>query len=138
LNCSIDVNVICPKCENQESQLYAGAKKIKAVCSRCSTAFEFLYATIRSKKSRGNKQQGTRFFDIRIILRNKDEDFIQFETEGGYDGSYDDFELRSKDLVVFVYLDNKLYIIQNQTINQYKKLEYPSFLDVLGHTFRFW
>ncbi len=121
------INVTCPECENQETHSYIGAGRNKAICSKCSTSFDFLFVTIRSKRSRGNKQQRTRAFDIRVILQNKDEDFIQFERD-----EYDDIELRSKDSVVFIYLDDKIRIVSNVTIGLYTVLKKKKFFDKLG------
>jgi len=121
------LNVICPKCEHQESYLCKNVKNNLAHCSQCSTSFHFLYAIIRAKKSRGNKQLRTRIFDIRIILSNGEEDFIQFERD-----EYDDIELRSKDIVVFIYQNDKLRIINNVTINLYTVLKEKSFWEQLG------
>lgn len=117
---SDQVNVICPKCENEEQHEYFGGRKKIVTCSNCSTAFIFLVARIRAKRSRGNKRNNTREFDIRIILNGGSEEFIQFTNS-----RYEDIELRSKDLVVFSYLGDKLRVIQNVSILRYTKISEP-------------
>jgi translation initiation factor IF-3 len=49
---------------------------------------------------------------------------ISFETEQSFN-NYKDFELKSKDIANFIFKENKVYIIINFTINQYKKFDFP-------------
>jgi hypothetical protein len=118
---SSDVNVVCPKCEDQSVYPFSGPNKERVKCKKCSTDFSFLYATIRAKKSRGDRKANSREFDIRIYLNDGSEDFIQFVKSG-----WDDVELRSKDGVVFSFLGDKVRVIQNIQIGSFTSISEPS------------
>jgi hypothetical protein len=55
---------------------------------------------------------------VRIFDLSGREDLIEFTQRG-----IDDFELRSGDLAVFSYANNKLLLIQNLTIGRYLSLK---------------
>ena len=116
----VNVKIVCPKCDNQELHENSGVNKKIVTCSKCTTTFSFLFAKIRSKRSRGNRQNNTREFDIRVFLNDGSEDFIQFVKSG-----YNDIELRSRDTVIFSYLGDKLRVIQNLKISKYTKISEP-------------
>ncbi len=118
---SSNVKVVCPKCEDQNIYSFSGPNKETAKCKKCSTDFSFLYATIRAKKSRGDRKANSREFDIRIYLNDGSEDFIQFVKSG-----WDDVELRSKDGVVFSFLGDNVRIIQNIQIGSFTSISTPS------------
>ena len=115
------VNVVCPKCENQEMHSYRGPYKDTATCEECSTKFSYVFAKTRAKKSRGSRKDDSREFDIRVYLNDGSEKFIQFKKSG-----WDDIELRSKDLVVFSFLGDDVRIVQNVGINSYTVISKPS------------
>jgi hypothetical protein len=117
----VDVKVVCPQCEEQEIHTFLGPYKEPAVCSSCNSEFDFILANTRAKKSRGNKKEGSREFDIRIILDDKSEEFYQFTNS-----SYDDIELRSKDRVVLVFVDGNIRVVQNIEIGSYAIISDPS------------
>jgi len=117
---SVPVNVVCPNCNDQGTHQYSGPYEEKAVCNSCAINFTFVYATIRVKKSRGNKRENTREFDIRIYLNDGSEKLLQFENS-----SSSDIELRAKDPAIFVFLGGELRIIQNVLIKLYTPISKP-------------
>ncbi len=111
------VRLVCPKCEHQnlfQAQLISTEEFI---CPNCKTQFISRIVRIRSKKSRGSKKEGKRSFSIRVTDSGGTEDLIEFDN-----ASYEDFELRAKDVAAFSYLNKHLRIVQNMTINQYMKI----------------
>ncbi len=121
LSSLVNVNVVCPKCEKQEVHSYVGPELDSVTCSKCSTQFTYLFAKTRAKRSRGNKKENTREFDIRVYLNDGSEQFFQFQKTG-----WDDIELRSKDLVVFVFLNGDVRVVQNIEIGSYTIISKPS------------
>jgi hypothetical protein len=69
---------------------------------------------IRAKKSRQNKSDNRRDFDIRVFVDDGNETMISFANSG-----IEDIEFRSGDMAVFSYFKGKLKIAQNLTIGQY-------------------
>jgi hypothetical protein len=118
---SFNINVVCPKCEEQHVHSFIGPNKQKASCKKCITDFYFLYATTRAKKSRGDRKSNTRELDIRVFLVDGSESYIQFSKSG-----WDDIELRAKDGVVFSFLDGNVRVVQNIKIGSYTKISVPS------------
>lgn len=115
----MSIKLVCTNCEKQHSyniptHELATQAYIPLFCPECNTNFETHIVTIRAKKSRGNKKNQNRTFDIRIINMDESEGLISFTNN-----SYDDFELRSKDQVAFSYEKDKLKIVQNFTISRY-------------------
>ena len=116
------VKLVCPKCEKQNLYKMNVTNHASVIaCSNCKSQFKSRIVTIRSKKSRGSKKDSKRSFSIRVKDLLGNEDFIEFENSG-----YDDFELKSKDLVSFNYLKGKLKIVHNITLNQYMVVSNPS------------
>ncbi|MGB2517619.1 hypothetical protein OLL83_000389 [Shewanella algae] len=116
-----NVNVVCPKCEKQEVHSYVGVEVNSVRCRKCSTQFTYLFAKIRAKRSRGNRKENNREFDIRVYLNDGSEKFFQFQKTG-----WDDIELRANDLVVFVFLNDNIRIVQNIGIGSYTMISKPT------------
>lgn len=113
-------NLVCPKCVAQnrykiDSMQMVSDGRQTLQCPGCSTEFTARLVFIRSKRSR--KRDTLRAFDVRVMVGGSEE-LIQFIT---YDTT--DMELRSKDLVAFLYLGDKLAIVQNLTIGLYWKIK---------------
>lgn len=115
------VRLVCPKCENQDLFQARLSSTEELICPNCKTQFISRIVRIRSKKSRGLKKEGKRSFSIRVTNFVGTEDLIEFEN-----ASYDDFEFKAKDVAAFSYLNKKLRVIQNMTINRYMKISRPS------------
>ena len=115
------VRLVCPKCENQDLFQARLSSTEEFICPNCKTQFISRIVRIRSKKSRGLKKEGKRSFSIRVTNFVGTEDLIEFEN-----ASYDDFEFKAKDVAAFSYLNQKLRVIQNMTINRYMKISRPS------------
>jgi hypothetical protein len=115
--------LICPKCEQQNGYMLTNVKNIYDLdCPNCHTRFVARIVTIRSKRSRGNKQERKRYYSVRVKHPTGHEDLLEFVTS--YHQS--DIELRAKDIVAFVYLKGKLKVVQNFTIRMYVKISEPS------------
>lgn len=112
------VNLICPKCEQQTLMDVEKSGDSQQQCPQCEAIFWTRLREIRSKTSRGSKKEGTRSFSIRVKDLVGNEELIEFST-----GSYDDFELRSKDLAAFSYIDQQLTVVQNLTVGHSMKIE---------------
>ena len=83
-------------------------------------SFKVLIATVRAKKSKQNTNGGLfsdkgRTFDVRIILHDKKERLLTFDTAN----SKQDIDLRSKDRAAFVYDGSRLLIVQNISTGQH-------------------
>jgi hypothetical protein len=120
-----EINLICPKCEAQNTHMFlprdlAGRSSQLIECPNCHQSFFSRIVKIKSKRSRGSKQNNSREFSVRIIEFSGAEDLIEFMNKG-----YDDFELRARDLAVFSFINNELRIVQNLTIHQYMKVSKP-------------
>lgn len=111
------VRLVCPKCEHQNLFKARLTSTEEFICPNCKTQFISRIVRIRSKKSRASKREGRRSFSIRVTNFGGTEDLIEFDN-----ASYNDFELRAKDVAAFSYLNKHLRIVQNMTINQYMKI----------------
>lgn len=108
------VRLVCPKCEGQTSY---DAPRVGAgglVCPSCNTAFSTRVVEVRAKSSRGRKAENARNFSVRVRDAAGGEDLIQFENH-----SYQDFELRARDLAAFTSLNGRLRVVQNLTVGRY-------------------
>ena len=117
------LNLVCANCEKQSVQeITSGDLVTKHThiirCPHCKKEFLSKIVTIRSKKSRGNKKQRKRSFDVRVKYFDGREDLIQF-----VNNDYQDIEFKSKDLAVFSYDKKTLKIVQNMTLNSYTKIK---------------
>ena len=125
----LDIIIICPnpKCSKQTQQrIPASISNHTFCCPACQEKFESYIVKIRAKNGRGNKRQGMRHFSVRVIEFDGKENLLEFDNN-----SYDNFDLRSKDLVVFSQFKGKLRIVQNLTIGQYMRVEETNLLMVL-------
>lgn len=105
------LTLICPKCSMPgEFNVTAGWSDL--VCEKCKKQFRCLLATIRGKRSRGNKKAGSREYSVRVLFEGN-EKLIEYDVS-----DYHDFEMRSKDEVAFVYYRGNLCAIYNLTIGQ--------------------
>jgi hypothetical protein len=107
------INVVCPSCGVlSPSSLTASKSKQSVGCKKCKAIFTAELVRIRAKRSRGHRDLTShRNFDVRVIDGSGSERLIQFVNH-----SWEDFELRAKDQVVFVYLGHELRVVQNLTI----------------------
>ena len=113
--------IVCPHCSSQRPyQEVILQPRSTLTCKQCSKTFVAHLVTIRAKKSRGDKKTNTRQFSVRTIESNGAEEYIEF-----LNGSYEDFELRAKDKVVFIYINDVLKLVQNFTIHQYLTIYKP-------------
>ena len=113
--------LVCPKCEAQSDFDISTSESTGSYkCPQCKVDFISKAVQIRAKNSRGSKKENRRQFSIRVIEFSGRESLIEFVKAG-----YDDFELRSKDIAVFSYLNGELKVVQNFSINQYMKVSKP-------------
>lgn len=122
----MQINIVCPHCENQATYEFEGTGTRSLVCSSCEKPFEATFAEARSKRSRGNKSTNSRSYKIRATCAGVDE-FFEFESN-----TYDDAELKSKDLFVLSAINGRVLMLQNLTIRKYWKVASaaPSFSEV--------
>lgn len=111
------LRIICPKCDTQ-SLFRVSKTDNELTCPECRLNFVSRVTRIRSKRSRGEKKTGTRTYTIRVINLDGREEVIGF-----MDANYhEDFELRSKDIAVFSYINQEIKVVQNITVNRYMKI----------------
>jgi len=114
--------LVCPKCESQGVyDIVASRSAHRLKCPKCRRVFTTRIVQIRAKRSRGYKEQGKRHFSVRVIEPSGAERLIEFAN-----ASYQDFELRARDLAAFSYRGNELKIVQNLTVTRYMKVSKPS------------
>lgn len=106
--------LVCPHCKEHSEANITGDGWFQLVCDRCEKGFESLLATVRAKKSRGDRARGKRHFSIRV-RHHAGEELIEFDQMG-----FDDFELRAGDQVFLSYVDSTVIIIENWTIGLYR------------------
>jgi len=115
------VNLVCPFCEKQAH--YSSTddpSRYSCVCSSCQKQFTALLTIVRSKTSRGDKKHSSRDYSVRVKHFDGSEELISFH------GSYQDFEMRSKDLVGFISVNSRICVVQNFKINSYQRLYNPN------------
>lgn len=116
-----DFHLVCPKCEKQSTHVLDLMRDAHTIsCPSCKSTFESQIAQIRAKKSRGSKKDGTRSFSIRVQMTSGREELIEFDN-----ASYDDFELRSKDLAAFSFFRGHLKVVQNLNVGRYMTVSKP-------------
>jgi len=115
------VHLVCPHCESQDTHELDSDSYGILECAKCKKSAEFHILQIRSKRSRGSKKNNTRSYTVRATSLSGREEHLEFD-----DASYTDFEMRSKDLVAFVYKKGNLVLIQNLTIRKYTKISRSS------------
>jgi len=114
------VDLVCPGCATPALQ-HVGANGAAALkCGRCGRDFATRVVQVRSKSSRGSRKTNTRDFNVRAHdLAGRDELF-EFTSPNNLD-----FELRSRDLAAFTYLDGRLALVQNLTLGRALTLARP-------------
>jgi hypothetical protein len=116
------VRLVCPKCEAQELyEVDLGSARPSVVCPKCRAAFQSHLTVIRAKRSSGSKKENRRSYSIRVQNFDGREELVEFVNAGT-----SDFELRSKDIAAFSYLNGQLAVVQNMKVNQYMKVSKPS------------
>jgi hypothetical protein len=108
------VQLVCPRCRAQAVHDVSASGVSALTCPACRTPFSSYVVQIRSKRSSGSKRNGTRSFTVRVQNLAGRDDLIEF-----VNASYDDFELKSKDLAAFTSLNGQLTIVQNLTVGRY-------------------
>ncbi|HYW12658.1 MAG TPA: zinc ribbon domain-containing protein [Longimicrobium sp.] len=114
---SESVKLVCPHCEDEALYMIPSHGVGELTCAACANAFETSVVRIRSKRSAGNKQMGTRSFTVRVEDLNGRDDLVEFVRP-----SNEDFELRSKDLAAFSSIHGRLTIVQNLSVGRHMKL----------------
>lgn len=115
------VMLVCPKCQKQNlQQLQLTSEAMAVTCPDCQADFRTEIAVVRAKRSSSSKKEGRRTFSVRVQNFNGSERLIEFVNSGT-----DDFELRSKDIAAFSYLNGTLGIVQNLKVRQYMKVSKP-------------
>lgn len=115
------IRLVCPKCKSQRRHdCDLSNQPSMMVCPKCEVEFKSHVTQIRSASSRGSKKDNRRSYTIRVKEFTGNENLIEFE-----DASYEKFELRSKDLVAFNYLNGTLKVVQNLTVNKYATISKP-------------
>lgn len=114
------VKLVCPHYE--DAALYAipshGVGEL--ACAACANPFHTSVVRIRSKRSAGNKQMGTRSFTVRVEDLDGRDDLVEFIRP-----SNEDFELRARDLAAFSSIDGWLTVVQNLTVGRHMRLVRP-------------
>lgn len=108
-----NVNVVCPLCLQQHMfTLLPGYGNLS--CPKKSKTFDVLFAKTRAKNQHaGQRNSGVKIYQIRLILPNKSEKMIEFQSKATH------FELRAGDSAIVAYKKGKPKIVQNCTIGQY-------------------
>lgn len=117
---SESVKLVCPHCEDEALYAIASHGVGELTCAACGDEFHTSVVRIRSKRSAGNKQRGTRSFTVRIEDLNGRDGLMEFVREPN-----EDFELRSRDLAAFSSIHGRLTIVQNLSVGRYMKLVRP-------------
>ena len=114
---SESVKLSCPHCEQAALYEIPSHRVGELTCSGCARSFDPRVVRVRSKRSAGNKQMGTRSFTVRIEDLNGRDDLVEFVRDAN-----EDFELRSRDLAAFSSIDGRLVIVQNLSVDRHMKL----------------
>lgn len=109
----------CPYCRERAGATVPGEGWYDLTCGSCGKKFRVLLATVRAKRSRGDRQTSSRDFSLRVKHNGVDE-FIEFGTWG-----YDDIELRQGDTVALSYAGGKLIVVDNKTIGVARTVGLP-------------
>jgi hypothetical protein len=117
----VAVPLICPNCKVQ-SAYEADPGWNQLTCPSCKKRFKTLIGMVRAKRSRGNRKNQSREFDVRVRTGEYQEELIQFTAAG-----YEDFELRSSDAAAFSYYKDTLYIVHNFKIGRYMVVRQPNY-----------
>ena len=88
-------------------------------CPQCQKPYEAIYGTARAKRSRGQRRSNSRVYDLRYQQHGV-ESFIQFNSD-----TYDDAELRARDMFVLSCINGKVFTLDNKTIGQFFQINNP-------------
>jgi hypothetical protein len=108
-------SLVCPKC-SRSAPFDMSPGWADLVCPACKQQFGCLFATVRGKRSRGNKRAGTREYSVRIMVGGT-ERLVEYSSKNYYD-----FEMRSRDEVAFLYRKDTVYVVHNFTIGQHQRV----------------
>lgn len=101
----------CPKCGH--CLLQSNPQQWTFTCPKCRQRFRSMLVKMRAKRSRGNRDNNSRWFSLRVYTATGERliEFMNYE--------WGDFELRSGDAVIISYIDGRVAMIQNFTIGRY-------------------
>jgi len=122
------VNIICPRCKSvHQLNLSPHQSTYSTQCPKCQLQQEPKLVYIRAKNSQlaGRRKKNYdpgRKYQVRIIDFSGKESVIKFYISN----SRRTLDLRNKDLVIFNYVNNKLALIQNITIDEYLQIATPA------------
>jgi len=118
---AFQVSIICPKCRRGHSQtLNKERSKYVLLCPHCNRTFTSLVGKVKRKRSRKESGTNRRHFSIRFIGLDKTERLVEFTNS-----SNEDFELTARDSIVISYIDGKVKLVENKTINRAWKVSEP-------------
>jgi hypothetical protein len=117
---SESVRLICPHCDKQVLYEIPSHGMAAITCASCARPFDTRVVRIRAKRSTGQKSANTRTFSVRADTLDGEESLIEFMRP-----SNEDFELRSRDLAAFSYIQGRLAVVQNLSVGHYMKLLTP-------------
>lgn len=112
MDLSTEAVFICPHCKEHTQARIAGEGWFELTCQQCKRGFNTLLATVRAKRSRGDRRGDGRGYSVRV-KHNGQEELIEFDQSG-----YEDFELRAGDVAAFSYVGGSVIVIENKTIGQ--------------------
>ncbi|MBE3144763.1 MAG: hypothetical protein IMZ61_12710 [Planctomycetes bacterium] len=118
-----DAKLVCPNPKCRQQSMFAASNQQSInnfLCPSCNAKFTTRIVKIRTKNSRSPRNSAVRSYSIRIYDLSGKEDLIKFDN-----ANKEDFELRSKDIAAFTYLNDQLTIVQNLTIGHYIEVSKP-------------
>lgn len=114
---SESVSLVCPHCEQQALYTIPFHGVGEVICPLCAGLFDTTIVRVRSKRSTGQKQLNRRSFSVRAETLDGQEILVEFVRPWN-----EDFELRSRDLAAFSYVQGRLWIVQNLSVERSMKL----------------
>jgi hypothetical protein len=114
------VQIVCPHCEQQSLYTIASDGIDRLTCAVCAQVFDTSVVRIRSKRSSGQKQSGTRSFSVRFEDLEGREGLVEFVSP-----FIEDFELRSRDLAALSSVEGVLTVVQNLSVGRFMKIRFP-------------
>lgn len=111
------VQLVCPACERPSLFDIPAHGAAQETCPRCDRVFGTRVVRVKAKRSAGNRKLDTRSFSVRVEELNGREDLIEFDRP-----SYEDFELRARDLAAFTSRNGRLALVQNLTVGRSMRL----------------
>lgn len=110
--------IVCPKCSLQSAQSIPRSTNT-LICPNCKATFTENIYQIRSSRRRSYKRS-SRTYEVRVLNSSNTEALLSFRTPYSVD-----LNLRSKDMAGFGYMDNRLMIVHNFTLNVYWRVASP-------------